>query len=115
MSEGRFFNDTSTIILEYSKERIGLYLNCFQRWVKALRLCLRAPFPLIEEIFNLRPKKFSLSSVHLNSDIQANGSRMHFMRGNVFVKNQQKIVSLKKEQDSSLTKTLQELYFFQEL
>ena len=64
--------------------------------------------PLIEEIFNLRPKKFSLSSVHLNSDIQANGSRMHFMRGNVFDINQKKIVSLKNEQDSSLTKTLQE-------
>ena len=64
--------------------------------------------PLIEEIFNLKPKNFSLLSVHLDSDIPANGSRMHFMRGNVFVKNQQKIVSLKKEQDSSLTKTLQE-------
>ena len=64
--------------------------------------------PLIEEIFNLKPKKFSLLSVHLNSDIQANGSRMHFMRGNVFDINQKKIVSLKNEQDSSLTKTLQE-------
>jgi len=64
--------------------------------------------PLIEEIFNLKPKNFSLLSVHLDSDMPANGSRMHFMRGNVFVKNQQKIVSLKKEQDSSLTKTLQE-------
>ena len=64
--------------------------------------------PLIEEIFNLKPKNFSLLSVHLNSDIQANGSRMHFMRGNVFDINQKKIVSLKNEQDSSLTKTLQE-------
>ena len=64
--------------------------------------------PLIEEIFNLKPKNFSLLSVHLDSDIPANGSRMHFMRGNVFVINQKKIVSLKKEQDSSLTKTLQE-------
>ena len=64
--------------------------------------------PLIEEIFNLKPKNFSLLSVHLDSDIPANGSRMHFMRGNVSVINQKKIVSLKKEQDSSLTKTLQE-------
>ena len=64
--------------------------------------------PLIEEIFNLKPKNFSLLSAHLNSDIQANGSRMHFMRGNVFDINQKKIVSLKNEQDSSLTKTLQE-------
>ena len=46
--------------------------------------------PLIEEIFNLKPKNFSLLSVHLDSDIPANGSRMHFMRGNVFVINQKK-------------------------
>ena len=52
--------------------------------------------PLIEEIFNLKPKNFSLLSVHLDSDIPANGSRMHFMRGNVFVKNQQKNRFVKK-------------------
>ena len=64
--------------------------------------------PLIEEIFNLKPKNSSLLSVHLDSDIPANGSRMHFMRGNVFEINQKKIVAIRKEQDSSLTKTLQE-------
>ena len=64
--------------------------------------------PLIEEIFNLKPKNFSLLSVHLGSDMPANGSRMHLMRGNVSLINQKKVVSLKKEQDSSLTKTLQE-------
>jgi molybdopterin molybdotransferase len=64
--------------------------------------------PLIEEIFNLNPKNFSLLSVYLGSGIPANGSRMHLMRGNVSVINQKKVVSLKKVQDSSLTKTLQE-------
>ena len=83
---------------------IGLPGNSVSSYVCAQLFVI----PLIEEIFNLKPKNFTLSSVHLDSDIPANGSRMHFMRGNVFVKNQKKIVSLKKEQDSSLTKTLQE-------
>ena len=83
---------------------IGLPGNPVSSYVCAQLFVL----PLIEEIFNLKPKNFSLLSVHLGSDIPANGSRMHLMRGNVFVINQKKVVSLKKEQDSSLTKTLQE-------
>ena len=52
-------------------------------------MCVHNYFnPLIEEIFNLKPKNSSLLSVHLDSDIPANGSRMHFMRGNVFEINQ---------------------------
>ena len=42
--------------------------------------------------------------MYLGSDIPANGSRIHLMRWNVSVINQKKVVSLKKVQDSSLTK-----------
>ena len=64
--------------------------------------------PLIKELLSLQNENYNFLTASLNSKIPRNGSRMHFMRGNVSLNKSKNIVKPKKNQDSSLVKTLQE-------
>ena len=64
--------------------------------------------PLIKELLSLQNENYNFLTASLNSKIPRNGSRMHFMRGNVSLNKNRNIVKPKKNQDSSLVKTLQE-------
>ena len=64
--------------------------------------------PLIKELLSLQNKNYKFFPACLNSKIPRNGTRMHFMRGNVFLNKSKNIVKPQKNQDSSLVKTLQE-------
>ena len=64
--------------------------------------------PLLKELLSLQNKNYNFLTASLNSIIPKNGSRMHFMRGNVLLNKSKNIVKPKKNQDSSLVKTLQE-------
>ena len=64
--------------------------------------------PLIINLLDLQKETHKFLTAYLNSDIPRNGSRMHFMRGNVSFNNGKNVVITKNNQDSSLVKTLQE-------
>ena len=64
--------------------------------------------PLINELLSLQNENYKFLTAYLNSDIPRNGTRMHFMRGNVSINKGKNIVIPKSNQDSSLVKTLQE-------
>ncbi|MFL2812292.1 MAG: molybdopterin molybdotransferase MoeA [Paracoccaceae bacterium] len=64
--------------------------------------------PLIKELLSLQNETYKFLTAFLSSNIPRNGSRMHFMRGNVSLNKGKNIVMPKKNQDSSLVKTLQE-------
>ena len=64
--------------------------------------------PLIKNLFSIYPNKLKKSFAKLNSNIPSNGSRLHFMRGKLINKNKNQFVIIKRNQDSSLVKTLQE-------
>ena len=64
--------------------------------------------PLLEKIFNFGENNLNRLLADLDNSMPANGSRLHFMRGNFTIIENKIMVSPKKEQDSSLIKTLQE-------
>ena len=64
--------------------------------------------PFIINLLDLQKETHKFLTAYLNSDIPRNGSRMHFMRGNVSFNNGKNVVITKNNQDSSLVKTLQE-------
>ncbi|MFL2791006.1 MAG: molybdopterin molybdotransferase MoeA [Paracoccaceae bacterium] len=64
--------------------------------------------PFISRVIGCKEKYPIISSAKLFSDLKQNGSRQHFMRGNIEIKDGEQIVYLKDRQDSSLVKTLQE-------